>query len=219
VQCAAHLLHGTFGCRFIDVALLIDDDVGQFDDALLDRLQVVAGVRQLQQHEGVGHAGDRGFALADADRLDDDDVEAGRLAHQHRLARLFRDAAQRAGRRRRADEGVGAGRQLLHARLVAEDGAAGATTTGRPPAPPPWPFAISASPSASMKVDLPAPGTPEMPTRIDCRCAAAALRSTCAARAWWSRRVDSISVMVLASARGCRQHAVDQRLVGVGSSA
>ena len=63
-------------------ALLIDDEIGELHHALLDRLQVVAGVRQLQQHEHVGHAGDRGLALADADRLDDDDVVAGRLARR-----------------------------------------------------------------------------------------------------------------------------------------
>ena len=33
--------------------LVVDDDVGELDDALLDRLQLVAGVGQLQQHEHV----------------------------------------------------------------------------------------------------------------------------------------------------------------------
>ena len=55
----------------VEVGLVDDDQVGQLHHALLDRLQVVAGVGQLQQHEHVGHAGDRGLALADADGLDD----------------------------------------------------------------------------------------------------------------------------------------------------
>ena len=46
--------------RRVEVGLVDDDQVGQLHDALLDRLQVVAGVGQLQQHEHVGHAGDRG---------------------------------------------------------------------------------------------------------------------------------------------------------------
>ena len=80
--------------------------VGQLHHALLDGLQVVAGVGQLQQHEHVGHAGHRGLALADADGLDDDDVVAGGLAHQHRLARLLGHAAQRAAGGAGADEGA-----------------------------------------------------------------------------------------------------------------
>jgi hypothetical protein len=88
---------------------------------LLDRLQVVAGVRQLQQHEDVDHAGDRRFGLPDADRLDDDHVETGRFADQHRFTRLVGHPAQRAGRRARPDEGFVALAQQLHARLVAED--------------------------------------------------------------------------------------------------
>jgi hypothetical protein len=41
----------------VDVGLVDDHQVGQFHHALLDGLQVVAGVGQLQQHEHVGHAG------------------------------------------------------------------------------------------------------------------------------------------------------------------
>jgi hypothetical protein len=69
-----------------------------------------------------------------------------------------------------------------------------------------------------MKVDLPAPGAPEMPTRIALPVCGSSAASTCSARAWWSRRVDSTSVMAFASARDrlARQHAVDQLLVGGG---
>ena len=63
-------------------------------DAALDALQVVAAAGREQQQEHVGHLGDRGLRLADADRLDDHHVEAGRLAQQQRLARAPRDAAQ-----------------------------------------------------------------------------------------------------------------------------
>jgi hypothetical protein len=106
--------------------------------------------------------------LADADRLDDDDVVAGGLAQQHRLARVPATPPRLPGRRRGADEGLLALRQQLHARLVAEDGAAGdAWTRDRPPAPRRGGRARSGTAEASMKVDLPTPGTPEMPMRID----------------------------------------------------
>ena len=63
--------------RGIEVGLVVDDDVGELDDAALDRLQLVAGVGQ-RAARTVDHAGDRDLALADADRLDDHDVEARR---------------------------------------------------------------------------------------------------------------------------------------------
>jgi hypothetical protein len=43
--------------------------------------------------------GHRGFRLADADRLDDDDVVAGGFAQQQGLARVLGDTAQAARRR------------------------------------------------------------------------------------------------------------------------
>ena len=65
-----------------------------------------------------------------------------------------------------------------------------------------WPRPMRCSPSASMKVDLPEPGEPLIPTRIDRPVAGRSASSTRSARAWWSARVDSTSVMALASARG-----------------
>ena len=67
----------------------------------LDALQLVAGARQHQREEEIGHVGDRGLGLADADGLDQDDIEARGLAQEHRLARLGGDAAERAGRQAR----------------------------------------------------------------------------------------------------------------------
>ena len=108
----------------VEVGLVDQHQIGQLHHALLDRLQLVAGIGQLHQHEHVGHAGHRHLALADADRLDDHHVVAGRLEHQHRLARLLGHAAQRAARRAGPDIGLRMHRQMLHAGLVAQDGAA-----------------------------------------------------------------------------------------------
>ena len=80
----------------VAVGLVDRDHVGEFDQALLDALQFVAGARQHQRQEEIGHVADRGLGLADADGLDQHHVEAGRLAQQHRLAGFGRDAAERA---------------------------------------------------------------------------------------------------------------------------
>ena len=162
----------------IEIGLVDDDEIGQIHHALLDRLQIVARVRQLQQHEHVGHAGDRRFALADADGLDHDDVEARRLDDADRLARRRRDAAERAAARARPDEGAGVDREPLHACLVAEDRAAptrsSSTDRSRGRRPSMTGFASRLHPERRRRRSLlPTPGTPvdSDAKRRRCRCA------------------------------------------------
>ena len=64
-----------------------------------------------------------------------------------------------------------------------------------------WPRAIRCRPSDSTKVDLPTPGAPLMPMRIDSTACGSSASSTACPRGWSSRRVDSISVIAFASAR------------------
>ena len=97
---------------------------GQLHHAALDALQLVAGAGQQQQHEHVGHLRDPGLGLSDADGLDDDDVEAGRLAEDQRLATAPGNTTQGLPGRRRSYKGLAASGKLFHARLVAEDGPA-----------------------------------------------------------------------------------------------
>ena len=80
----------------VAVGLVDRDHVGEFDQALLDALQFVAGAGQHQGQEEIGHVADRGLGLADADGLHQHHVEAGGLAQQHRLAGFRGDAAERA---------------------------------------------------------------------------------------------------------------------------
>ena len=154
----------------IAVGLVHHHEVGELDDPPLHALQLVAGARPEQQHEQVDHARDRDLRLADTDRLDQHDVEARGLAQQQRLARAPRDATERSARRRRADERLGAPRQLLHAGLVAEDraAAAGARRIDREHR-----DAMSGVDEVQAeRLDerrLPAPGAPLMPTR-PCAC-------------------------------------------------
>lgn len=108
------------------VGLVDADDVGEFEDTLLDALQLVTGAGEGEEGERVDHVGDRHLRLPDADRLDEDHVVAGGLEEHHRLAGRLRDAAERARRRGRPNEGVRFHRQVLHPGLVAEDRATGA---------------------------------------------------------------------------------------------
>jgi hypothetical protein len=107
------------------VGLVDGERIGQLEDAFLDALELVAGARaSMSTRKEVDHRGDGELGLPDTDRLDQDDVVAGRLTHEERLARPARHAAERAGRRARSDEGLGRRREARHARLVAEDAAA-----------------------------------------------------------------------------------------------
>ena len=110
----------------VAVGLVDHHEVGELHDPALEALQLVAAARRDEHEEEVDHRRDLHLRLADADRLDQHDVEAGGLAQQQRLARAARDAAERAAGRRRAHERVRRARQLLHAGLVAEDRAAAA---------------------------------------------------------------------------------------------
>src|SRR5439155_12371693 len=98
--------------------------VGQLEDALLYALELVARAREHEDQEEADHRGDRELGLPDADRLDQHDVVARRLADEERLPRPPRDTPERARGRARADEGLGRGREARHARLVAQDAAA-----------------------------------------------------------------------------------------------
>ena len=63
----------------VAVGLVDGDHIGEFEHALLDALQRVTRAGERQQHERVDHAGDRRLGLADADGLDEHDVEPGGL--------------------------------------------------------------------------------------------------------------------------------------------
>ena len=89
----------------VAVRLVHRDHVGELDHALLEALQLVARARDRQQQEEIGHVGNRGFRLTDADRLDQHHVEAGGFADQHGLAGLGRHAAEASRRGGGADEG------------------------------------------------------------------------------------------------------------------
>ena len=65
------------------------------------------------------------------------------------------------------------------------------------------PLSIKYRPRVSIKVDLPTPGTPDIPRRKDLPVLGNKVLSTSSARLRWSMRVDSSRVMILAKARRC----------------
>ena len=102
------------------------------------------------------------------------------------------DAAEGAGGRRGPDVGVagrrpaapsGSCRRAPSRRCATDDGSTASTPTR-------WPAAVRLPPSASMNVDLPTPGTPEMPTRVATGGVRArpARRAAHAPRSRWSGR-------------------------------
>ena len=77
------------------LGLVDDEDVGDLEDPGLDRLDVVAEARHEHDGRRVRGAHDVDLVLADADRLDEDHVEARGVEHVDGVAR-------RAGEARRA---------------------------------------------------------------------------------------------------------------------
>ena len=100
-------------------------DVGDFEDAGLDRLHFVAEARRGHDHGRVRGAHDLDFVLADADGFDDHGLVARDIEDIDRVERGARHAAGRAARRHRADIDAGIVGHVGHADAVAEDGAAG----------------------------------------------------------------------------------------------
>ena len=88
------------------VALVDDDEVGHLEQAGLDRLDLVAHLGRLEHDRRVRRGRDLDLALAGADRLDEDEVEAGGVEDGCRGRRRRREPAGMAARRHRADEDV-----------------------------------------------------------------------------------------------------------------
>ena len=106
-----------------EVGLGHDQHVGHLHDPGLQELQDVAGAGLDHDRDGVGRLGHLGLGLADADRLDHDDVE-GRRERVGGGARRGGEAAEPPARRHRADEEPAVARIGVDPRAVAEQRAA-----------------------------------------------------------------------------------------------
>ena len=78
----------------VAIGLVDRNDVRQFQDALLDALQLVAGTRDGEHEEGVDHACHGDLGLSDTDGLDEHHVVTSCLHDDHGLACGPGDATQ-----------------------------------------------------------------------------------------------------------------------------
>ena len=119
----AQRVHGAAPLELVD-----RDDVGEVEH--VDLLEL-AGRTELRRHDvevDVGERRDRGVALADAGRLDDDEVEPGRPEDGEHVAERLGHLAPAAGRERAEVDAVAVER--VHPDAVAEQGAPAAAAGG-----------------------------------------------------------------------------------------
>src|SRR5438309_5388396 len=115
----AEIAHGAI--RTLPIGLVDAEQVGDFQDARLDRLDVVAQAGHHHHHGGVSQAADLHLVLADTHRLDDDDVLAHRVEDADAVAGGARQPAELTARRQGSNEHSRVERVILHADAVAED--------------------------------------------------------------------------------------------------
>ena len=107
------------------VALVDHDQVGDLEQARLDRLDLVAHLGRLEHDRRVRRGGDLDLALPGPDGLDEDEVEAGRIEHRSGGRRGRGQTAGVSARRHRADEHVAVAGIGLHPNPVTEKRTAG----------------------------------------------------------------------------------------------
>ena len=96
------IAHGAV--RALAVRLVHREHVRDLEHAGLDRLHVVAEPGHRDDDDRVREVRDLDLVLADADRLDEDDVLPHRVEHLHDVRGRAREAAEVAARAERADE-------------------------------------------------------------------------------------------------------------------
>jgi hypothetical protein len=104
------------------VALVDRDHVRDLHDPGLQRLHRVARAGHQHEQDGVRDADHLDLALTGADRLEEEEILAARVEHEHRLQRRLREAAEVASRPHRADEHLGVEEVVGEPDPVAEQG-------------------------------------------------------------------------------------------------
>ena len=110
--------------RIGPVGLGDDVDIRDLEDARLDRLDVVAQAGRGHDDRRVRRARDVDLVLADADRLDDDDLVARGIEDVDGIERAAREPAQRAARGHASHEHARVAADFAHPDAVAENRAA-----------------------------------------------------------------------------------------------
>ena len=113
-----------------DVGLVDHQNVGNFEDASLDGLDIVAQIRDADDQRRIGCARDLDLVLANAHGFDDDHILAKRVQEQHHVEGAASQAAHDAARRHAAHEDPRVAVQLHHPHTIAEDRPARIRTGG-----------------------------------------------------------------------------------------
>jgi hypothetical protein len=100
------------------------ENIGDFHNAGLDGLDIIAQTRHQDQDSHVGEARDFYLVLARADGFNQDHIAPGRVEEQREVKRHLRDTAQLAAARHGTNKNAGISVMVLHANAVAQDGAA-----------------------------------------------------------------------------------------------
>jgi len=103
------------------IALADDVDVGDFEDAGLDRLDLVTQAGRRYDDGAMRGARDLDFVLADTDGFNHDWIETGKIQYVGAGECARGQSARHAARRHAANEDVGIERMRAHAHTVAED--------------------------------------------------------------------------------------------------
>ena len=104
------------------VHLVDRDHVGYLHDPCFQRLDRVPRPGHQHEHHGVGDPDHLDLALAGADRLQEDELLAGRIEKEQRLQRGLGQPAQVAAGSHRADEDLGVEEVVGEPDAVAEEG-------------------------------------------------------------------------------------------------
>ena len=109
-------------------ALYNDQNIGDFKDASLGRLHLVAGARRPYHDPDVGQVGDLDLRLANTHGLDQHHVHARRVHHVDQARRIAREAAQMTARGDRAHKNLRVAGMVQHPDPVAQERAVGKWT-------------------------------------------------------------------------------------------
>ena len=115
-----HRLAGPFAIGLVDHV-----NIGDFEKAGLQHLNVVAQARHAHDHRRVRDAHDVHFVLPDPDGFDEHELLARRTHQVDARRRRFAQASEFASRRHAANEDAGVVRQIAHAHAISQNRAAG----------------------------------------------------------------------------------------------
>jgi len=116
--------------RAFAIAFVDNENVGDFHDARLDGLHIIAHPRDQDDNGNVGQAHNINFILADSDGFHQHQIFSAGIEHGGHVGGGARQATEKSAGSHAANVNSGVGVVRLHADAVPQDGAAGVRTGG-----------------------------------------------------------------------------------------